>query len=234
MNKKDIREDVSCESCHLKDSLNQKLPAGIVKTGYRFTLLSKTGRKHPVPVMNHAAHFNQKDHISCQVCHAQWTFGDSGKHFLRSDIDDFDPGYRLAIQGNSELEKILINNMDFEKDELPPTMSDKITGVMKAGLWYKGFTKRRWETILIGRDTNNAITTLRPMLDIKLSWVDENEEVRFDSVSPDTDHSGFLPYTPHTTGPAGMFYNERIRVFIENEKKQLNSQLSSQEYQAPK
>ena len=234
MNKNEPLQNISCRSCHLKENLNQSLPAGIVKTDNSYILQSKTGNKHPVPVMNHAAHFNQTNDVSCQVCHAQWTYGDSGKHFLRSDLDDFDPGYLLATQANSELEKILINNLDFEKDELPPTMSDKITGAVKLGLWYKGFTKRRWETILLGRDTNNTITTLRPMLDFKLSWVDENEEIRFDSVSSATGHSGALPYTPHTTGPAGMFYNERIRVFIENENKQLNAQLSSQDLQDPK
>jgi len=234
MNKYDIQENVSCRSCHLQKILNQSLPAGIVKTDNSFMLQSKTGTKHPVPVMNHAAHFNQNDDVSCQVCHAQWTYGDSGKHFLRSDLDDFDPGYLLATQANSELEKILINNLDFEKDELPPTMSDKITGAMKPGLWYKGFTKRRWEKFILGRDTDNTITTLRPMLDFKLSWVEENEEIRFDSVSSAASNSGLLPYTPHTTGPAGMFYNERIRVFVQNEKKQLNPQLPSKEHQAQK
>ncbi len=56
------------------------------------------------------------------------------------------------------------------------------------------------------------------MLDFALSWIDEEEEVRFDSVVPLSNHGGLRPYTPHTTGPAGLFYNERIRFFIENEK----------------
>jgi hypothetical protein len=227
MNKTDDQKNISCGDCHLKENLNYSPRAGITQIGDTFILHSKTGKKHPIPVMEHAAHFNQENDIDCQACHAQWTFGDYGKHFLRSDHDDYDPWYLLTRQANSELEEILTNNMDFEKTELPPTMSDKITGVIKPGLWYKGFTQRRWEVVTLGRNSNGTITTLRPMLDFTLTWVDEDENIRFDSVSPPANHDGLIPYTPHTTGPAGLFYSERIRLFIENEKKQTNSDLST-------
>jgi len=227
MNRNDDLQKISCRDCHLKEKLIQSLPATMEKIDTAFILQSKTGKKHPVPVMKHSAHFNQENDIGCQVCHAQWTYGDYGKHFIRSDMDDFDPWYQLTRQANSELEKILTNNMDFEKTELPVTTSDKITGVMQPGIWYKGFTQRRWETVHLGRDYDGIITTLRPMPDITLSWIDEDENIRFDSVSPPVNHSGFLPYTPHTTGPAGLFYSERIRLFIENERKQSDSNLST-------
>jgi hypothetical protein len=229
MKENDNLQNLTCQNCHLKESLNHLLPVDIKKVADTFILYSKTGKKHLIPVMKHAAHFNQMDNVACQVCHAQWTYGDYGKHFLRSDLDDFDPWYLLTRQASSEIENILTNNMDFEKDELPPTMSDKITGTMQPGLWYKGFTKRRWDTVLLGRNTDGTITTIRPMLDFKLSWIDEDEEVRFDSVSPLESDNGFLPYTPHTTGSAGIFYNERIRIFLENEKRKPNATLPTQQ-----
>jgi hypothetical protein len=77
---------------------------------------------------------------------------------------------------------------------------------------------RRWENVLLGRDTDGTITTVRPMLDFSLSWIDEDEEIRFDSVFPRSNPQGLRPYTPHTTGPAGLFYNDRIRYFLDNEK----------------
>jgi len=229
MNENNKLQKISCKNCHLQEHLIQTLPPGIIKNDDSFIFQSQTGKDHPVPVMKHVAHFNQADDITCQVCHAQWTYDDYGKHFLRSDLDDFDPGYHLATQGNSELEKILLNNIDFEKTELPPMISDKISGTLQSGLWYKGFTKRRWESIILGRDANNTITTLRPILDFKLSWINENETIRFDSVAPPGKLNGFRPYTPHTTGPAGLFYNERIRLFIKNEKKESNSTLSTEQ-----
>ena len=223
MNGEVDRKKISCERCHLDSLLTKSPPAGIEKGDNSFFLHSKSGNILTVPTMKHPSHFDQPDKIACQVCHAQWTFGDFGKHFLRSDVDDFDSWYLLATQANSELEKILTNNADFEKTELPPVMSDKITGSIQPGLWYKGFTIRRWETVLLGRDTDGTITTVRPMLDFMLSWIDEEEEIRFDSVAPPfAKHMGLRPYTPHTTGPAGLFFNERIRFFIKLEKMQQN------------
>ncbi|MBW1635082.1 MAG: hypothetical protein JRJ68_02280 [Deltaproteobacteria bacterium] len=218
------KQQISCEKCHLKSLLDQQVSAAVEKKDGGFIFHAVNGAVHTLPIMKNGAHFvKRNDAISCQVCHAQWTFGDYGKHFLRSDIDDFDQWYLLATQGSSELEKILTNNADFENDELPPAMSDKITGSLEPGLWYKGFTMRRWENVLLGRDGNGTITTVRPVLDYKLSWIDADETIRFDSVSPgSTKQGGLRPYTPHTTGKAGLFYNERIRFFIEIEKMQAN------------
>jgi len=212
------RQRTTCESCHLSADLNRSIPSNVEKKNETFLLHSKTGKTHVIPLISHAAHFDQIDNIGCQACHAQWTYGDFGKHFLRSDLDDFDPWYLLSTQGNSELEIIVTNNADFEKPELPPVMSDKITGSVQPGIWYKGFTMRRWEKVLLGRDTDGSITTVRPILDFSLSWIDEDEEIRFDSVLPSSNPQGLLPYTPHTTGPAGLFYNDRIRVFLDSEK----------------
>jgi len=211
-------QKISCENCHLEQRLLQSPPPRIEKVADTFVLHGVSGKKHPVPTMKNAAHFNRTNDLSCQVCHAQWTFGDFGKHFLRSDLDDFENWDLLATQANSELERILTNNADFDKVELPPLMSDKITGSKNLGLWYKGFTMRRWEQVLLSRDTSGRITTVRPMLDFTLSWIDEDEEIRFDSVAPLANPGRLRPYTPHTTGAAGLFYNNRIQLFLKSEK----------------
>lgn len=57
------------------------------------------------------------------------------------------------------------------------------------------------------------ISVIRPMLRLQLSWVDSREGVRFDNVSSAAANEGLLPYTPHTTGPAGLFAQERFRQF---------------------
>lgn len=211
-------EKPSCKGCHNREELQHSLPGRVEKRQDNYVLLGRDGKDHPIPLMKHPAHKEHNDSVSCQACHAQWTFNDSGKHFLRSDTDDFDAWSNLSIQGSSEIEIIIDNNVDFDKTELPAQMTDKITNVAETGLWHKGLIMRRWETITLGRDENGKITTMRPMLDYSLSWIDEDETVRFDSVSPEAPNGGFRPYVPHTAGPAGLFYKERIEEFLSQER----------------
>jgi hypothetical protein len=52
-------------------------------------------------------------------------------------------------------------------------------------------------------------------MDLHLSWIDEDEQVRFDNARPLSDFTQTRPYTPHTTGHAGLFYEERLRPFLQ-------------------
>lgn len=211
-------EKPSCKGCHRREELQRSLPAQVVAQQDLFILHGRNGKKHTIPLIQHPAHEEQTENISCQACHAQWTFNDFGKHFLRSDTDDFDIWSNLSVQGNFEVETILEHNNDFDKTELPPQMTDKITGEPVVGLWHKGFLMRRWETITLGRDDKGNITTVRPVLDYSLSWIDEEEVVRFNSVLSQAPNMGLRPYVPHTTGPAGLFYKQRIEQFLSRER----------------
>lgn len=207
----------SCQGCHQSTELAKTLPNRVEKRHEGFILHAVDGKEHPIPQLHHPAHFEQGQAITCQACHAQWTFNDFGKHFLRSDTDDLSPWTLLATQGNSEIEVIVENNIDFGKTELPARMTDTLTGESQPGLWFKGYTMRRWETPLLGRDESGAITTMRPLLDWSLSWIDEEETVRFDSVTPENTKQILHPYMPHTTGSAGIFYRQRINHFLKEE-----------------
>ena len=165
--------------------------------------------------MEHPAHAEYNNLVNCQVCHAQWAFGDIETHLLRKDTDEYDDFARLTVQGSFEVEKILKNNLDFDAEAIDNNMTDKITGESKTGLWYKGYVTRRWENIVIGRDTSGRLQVMRPLLDLHLSWVDEDENVRFDSIQISDTIRKFTPYTPHTTGKAGLFYRERIMHFLQ-------------------
>lgn len=211
-------EKPSCKGCHRLEELQRSLPAQVEDRQGLFILHGRDEKDHIVPLMQHPAHGEETRNITCQACHAQWTFNDSGKHFLRSDTDDFDMWSNLSIQGNFEVETIVENNNDYDKSELPAQMTDKITGVSEIGLWHKGMTMRRWETTILGRDGNGNITTMRPVLDSSLSWIDEEETVRFDSVLSQAPDMGLRPYVPHTIGPAGFFYKERIEQFLSKER----------------
>ncbi len=209
----------SCKGCHDINSLQHVLPSLVTfREVGTFILQAHNGKDYTIPLLSDAAHFDKSETVSCQGCHAQWTFNDTGKHFLRSDTDNFDNWYFLSNQGSKEVQRIIENNTDYDKDELSPQMTDKLTGELRNGLWHKGYTMRRWEVPLLGRDTNGIITTMRPLLDYQLSWIDEDDEVHFDSVRPVNGGSGIRAYSAHTIGSAGLFYRERIALFLASER----------------
>ncbi len=210
---------IICSDCHDRERLVKRLPMETISSdGDIYSLYSAgDGKYHPIPFMNHPAHSNYTD-VACQVCHAQWAFNDRGMNLLRSDLEEYDDFSRLTVQGSFEVEKILTNNLDFDLEEMPHTMSDKISGEERSGLWYKGFVTRRWENIIIGRDESGKLQVMRPLLDIRLSWIDEDEVVQFDGIQGDSENNGMKSYTPHTTGKASLFYKERIEQFLRSEK----------------
>jgi hypothetical protein len=203
-------EKARCSGCHLReevmDSTNEQLQA--TEEGYIF--IDRKGKSHKLPLLSHPAHFSQKTAVACQACHAQWSFRDQGRHFLRTDSDDLDMWYNLPVQGSLEVERIIENNTDYDKQELPVQMADKLTGEQYPGIWIKGFTLRRWEGVQLGLDPNGTVTVVRPLLDYHLSWIDDEETTRFDAESPGEGTSLLRPYVPHTTGPAGLFYQDRL------------------------
>lgn len=208
----------SCAGCHDKELLKDNLPERTSFLDGTFLLTSVSGKNHQIPTLTHPAHFNQSLEISCQGCHAQWSFDDRGKHYIRIDSDEFDSFSALTVQGNHEVETLLTNNLDFDKEELPISMTDSLTKDSTPGIWLKGYVTRRWEEVRLSRDSTGAIRVVRPILDYSLSWVDEDENVIFDAVQPTDIENAVKAYTPHTTGSAGMFYQSRIQQFLAREK----------------
>lgn len=212
---------ISCADCHDREKIIQSkafLNISLADNKNTYNLLSVgDDKQHPIPFMEHPAHEKYGAIANCQVCHAQWSFDDQETHLLRNDLEEYDDFVRLTVQGSFEVEQILKNNLDYDSDEMAHTMTDKISGEPRGGLWYKGYGSRRWENVTIGRDTKGRLQVMRPLLQLSLSWIDEDEEVRFDSVPATSVNNGFTPYIPHTTGKAGLFYRERIENFLGSE-----------------
>jgi len=218
MTASDPKKRTTCADCHDAAKLAEKLPAGVQSGTDGYYLLAKSdGKKHQIPLLHHPAHFNETN-VSCQACHAQWSFDDVKTYLLRADIEEYENWSRLTVQGSSELERLLENNLDYDKEELPPMATDTISYEKRLGIWYKGYSMRRWESIPLGRMADGTISVMRPELNLSLSWIDENETVRFDGHDAAAANHGLLPYTPHTTGPAGIFYEQRLRAFRKTEE----------------
>jgi len=210
---------LTCRSCHRgAGEPVRDLPANVAYIKDNLVLTSRvSGERHTVPQLEDPAHEQYGNLVACQVCHARWAFNDSTTHLLRSDSDDYYPWQKLTVQGSSEIEKLLEHNLYSDEEEYPPAMRDGITGETKTGLWYKGFTQRRWEDMIIRRDSDGIIKVFRPILDLRLSYVDSDGNPVFDNSTGRDD--GLRPYTPHTTGPAGMFYLNRLASIMNGNSK---------------
>ena len=208
----------TCQGCHGWQP-DRPVPgfARLDTDGDQLVLTGVDGAAHRIPRMRDPAHTRYGDRVACQVCHAQWTFNDTTTYLLRSETDDYDMMERLTVQASSWVERFLDHNLYSDDDEWDPAMPDGITGRKKPGIWYKGFIQRRWEQPIIARDRDGIIKVFRPILDLRLSAVDEEGAVLFDNLKGKD--NGLRPYTPHTTGPAGLFYHRRFAPLLEEKEK---------------
>ena len=171
-------------------------------------MMSRTkGLQIKVPATKHPVHTRKDIKAACTVCHAKWTFNDQNTQLLRIDTTDYDEWEDLFVQDSSEAEFLLLNGI-YGDEELEPVMQDKISGDVHQGLWLKGFRTRRWEVPIIASDSQGRLQTMRPVLDLHISWLDDEGETRFDSIKGRDE--GLRPYTPHTVGKAGAFYKQRL------------------------
>lgn len=207
----------TCMSCH-EWQPGTPLPQGLVveADGTTLTLTGKaSGKKHPIPQLKHPAHKQYIKQVSCQVCHAQWAVNDGTVSLLLSSSDDLNQWERLTVQGSSYVEQVLEHNLYSFDEELPLAMPDGITGLPKEGIWYKGYSQRRWEDLLLCKDAQGIIQVCRPILDLRLSMLSDTGQVMFDnSRGIDT---GLRPYAPHTVGAAGLFYLDRFAHLLSPE-----------------
>ncbi|PIE69762.1 MAG: hypothetical protein CSA21_00695 [Deltaproteobacteria bacterium] len=203
---------LSCLDCHEPGNESRIRLLGLHLDTTTRVLRLHNGDEREVPQLEHPAHKKFADQVACQVCHAQWSFNDAPTYLMRSASEDIDHWARLTVQGSSEVEILLENNLYSDDDDLEPVMRDSLSKTTLPGVWYKGFGQRRWEQLLIRRDTDGIIKVFRPILDLHLSAVTQDNTVLFDTLAGTGPTE--LPYTPHTTGHAGMFFMDRFRHLV--------------------
>ena len=212
---KNTTRKITCLTCHgWKPGLPKPAEKNLTITNNALVLSDRSGRLHVVSPLRHPAHEKYAREVACQVCHGQWSFNDGPTYLLRNASDDFDAMERLTVQSSSWVETLLEHNLNSDEEEIDPMMADGITGRARPGVWYLGYGQRRWEDMIIDRDTDGIIKVFRPILDLHLSAVNENDSLLFDNLTGN--NSGLLPYTPHTTGPAGLFYLNRFQHLLKD------------------
>lgn len=202
----------SCAGCHLWRPGTVPPQANLSVQDNKLLLTTRHGGvKIAVPRARDAAHATYGQEFACPVCHAQWSFNDQGTHLLRQDFIAYEEWAALTVQGSSEVQEQLQDNLTGDETIAAPTMSDKISGVAKPGIWLQGFGQRRWEEPPLCPDAAGVIQVCRPILDLHLSFRDREHQVVFDSLPRQDAAAGLRPYTPHTIGKAGVFYPDRLR-----------------------
>jgi len=206
---------ITCLFCHgWRKGLPLPLNNLHVETDRLVLTTRLTGKKLVVPQLIHPAHKQYEKKADCTVCHSQWTYNDQGTYLLLTDHPEHPAWSKLGVQGSNEVEK----QLDTPTAE-GPSLRDKLTGVQTPGLWIKGYELRRWETPLIGLGPDGRLHIFRPILDLHLSMVDTNNKVVFDNVGVEHAQHRYRPYTPHTVGKAGAFFNERLKPNLPAETK---------------
>lgn len=204
---------ITCTNCHEYDGqqpspLNIRLQDGLPMLTTAKTIL-------PIPQLQHPAHETYKNKAGCTVCHGVWSFSDQGTHLFRQDAEEYDDWEAISIQGSYEVEHEIYANINGEGYPYP-FMADKLTGQGYYGLWHKGYELRRWEFPIVCKDSEGVLQICRPLLDLSLTWVNDEGDVLFDNARPNKGPAkGLLPYTPHTIGKAGPFYKERLKTNTE-------------------
>lgn len=91
-----------------------------------------------------------------------------------------------------------------------PTMPEGMTNLPQPGIWLKGYGQRRWESPLVAADDSGRLRLFRPLLDLSLSYVDNNSTPVMEGIRPTRQELIRRPYTPHTIGKAGLFFEQRL------------------------
>lgn len=208
----------TCTGCHENSTITGTALLGVIVDDEQRTFVSSaTSQTLIIPQLQHPAHQSYKTSATCFACHAKWTYNDGTINLLRIDHDYLDDFVSLRTDGSSRVYEIISSYIAPDGSWITPTMIDTFTGVSRSGIWIKGYLRRRWEDMLLIRDTDGRITTGRPVLDMRLSWIDKDESVRFDNIRPFPGTRLTRPYAPHTIGTAGVFFEERLHRFIADE-----------------
>ena len=186
------RASVSCEACHGGFGAGPDSARPVIAQLTGDTLLAPPFAA--AQTIAHRADLHRR--LRCSACHSRWGFQDYGLHVLRSDIPDYYHREELTLQGDMRTTRFLRRNLSRPMREWQvPALADGITGDTLRGMWYRGFTFRRWENPPLGWDAAGRVAVLRPYQYV-VSTIGADTLVWLDS---DSTRWAFNPYEPHST-----------------------------------
>ncbi len=189
-----LEAGMSCLSCHGKEELMFSRKRASCRSCHK---LSPQSPYHRPEVLRAAR---------CSACHARWAFWDEGLYLVLHETPDWEEWSELMVQGSSEVEEAITSFL--LTGEAEARMRDKFSGRERQGIWLLTLKRRRFEKVVLGRDEKGRVSVVRPLGDLYLSYVDAEEDVPFDNLTPEGDH--LLPYAPHTIGKADFARSQEV------------------------
>ena len=173
-----FQQKMSCSACHSQ---------GPCETGEARRMVSCLSC-HPADVLPESSGHTSLGirHVECTVCHAIWAPIDTGRSLMRLDTPDYEEWLRLSVQGSSEVEELCRDESMRAFDAwAQASTQDKIDGTRRPGMWFEGFTARRFWPVVIAETTDGRLVNARPLLDLSVSYLDGKDMIMADNITPD-------------------------------------------------
>ncbi len=200
--KKEEAVEIECEDCHgtlkavtsLKTSWGNPLP-NVKKKGEAFVLTAKlTGKEHVVPQIKEAKYSSEghaamvavpghMESMECYACHAKWAPQCYGCH-AKQDVSKASGDWLSGKPGGD-----------------PSLTSHKDNREKKAFDWDESRSYLRWETPVIGWNSEGKVSTFIPGCQVVFTQMDGEKNLVLNKVFTTVDGtSGFgtNPVQPHT------------------------------------
>ncbi len=157
--------------------------------------------------------------LTCSSCHAAWSFQDYGLNLMLDERNEYWKWSINSSQNDPQVQGLLEKYVgDFaqlippkggRRDPIPeeewqnPRSFDWLSNISRIGIWYRGWTLRRWSNPPLGLNSQGKVCVLRPMHQYVISYIDKNGYLILDSYLPTTGSNLpsliVNPYTPHAT-----------------------------------
>ncbi len=154
------------------------------------------------------AHQSFHADVRCSACHAQWSYQDYGLHLFLDQSKRYEVWQDFLWQGDGALSQLLQEQLALPPAKRKPAYSlNSFSRRRMAGAWYVGWSFRRWENPILGRDTQGKFAIIRPLFQYVVTYVDSLDQVWIDSQKPSR-QDGSLgwnwdAYIPHTIARQG-------------------------------
>ena len=185
-------QTITCTACH----------------GGFYRQPAKTNPEIPKFRRDIVAHKSFHSRVTCVACHAGWSYQDYGLHLFLDESNHYQPWEDFLWQGDFAITRLLQKQLSLSPGKRTPARTpNRLNRQPLPGAWYKAWTFRRWEDVVLGKDAQGNYAPIRPLYQFHITYVDSQDNVWLDSAIPQTANGkkgwNWDVYTPHTvTGKA--------------------------------